>query len=66
MQEYGTNLSNDPVRVQSITMALEGGAAEWIVALHDDDAMKLRNFDRFMAALRKWFEHLLAERNVRI
>lgn len=38
MQEYGTDLLNNPAKVRIVTMALEGKAAELIVVLHDDNA----------------------------
>lgn len=31
-----------------------------MVALHNDNAAELLNFDRFMAALKNWFEDPLA------
>lgn len=46
-------------------MALEGEAAEWMLAFHDDDVVELNNFDKFMAALKKRFEDLLTERKAR-
>lgn len=47
-------------------MAFEGEAAEWLVALHDDDPVELCHFDRFTAALKKQFEDPLANQKAQI
>lgn len=64
MDEYGADLLNNLAKVRYITMAFEEEATQWLVALHDDDTVKLRQFNRFMAALRKRFEDPLADRKV--
>lgn len=43
-------------------MALEGEAEEWMVALWKNDP---RNFNRFLAALRKHFEDFLTDRKAK-
>lgn len=45
-------------------MAFKWEAAQWLVALHDDDIVKLHQFNRFMAALRKWFKDPLSDWNI--
>lgn len=46
-------------------MALEGTIDEWIVTLHNDNAMELRNFDHFIAALWKCFKDPLGDHKAR-
>lgn len=46
-------------------MALEGPAAQWMVNLHNDNALELRNLNHFMPILCKWFEYPLANRKSR-
>lgn len=65
MQEYGGELLSDPARMLWVTMVLEGEAAEWMVALHNDDVVELCNFDRFMTALKKQFEDPFTNRKAR-
>lgn len=61
MEEYTANLPTNPAKVLCVTMALEGEAVEWLMALHDDAVVELHHFNQFMCALRKRFENLLTE-----
>lgn len=64
MQENGANLATEAAQVRYVTMALGGTAVECMVSLHNDEAMELQNFDRFMMALCKQFKDPLAQRKV--
>lgn len=49
-----------------VTTALKGEAAEWMVALYDNDMAELCKSDRFMTVLRKPFEDPLADQKARL
>lgn len=51
MPGYGPDITTKGTKVWGVTMALEGTAANWMVTLHNDNALELDNFDHFMAAL---------------
>lgn len=60
IQAYGHKIPTKGARVRVVTLALERVAAKGMVILHNANAPKLRNFSRFMTALRCRFEDHLA------
>lgn len=65
MQKYGHEIPTEGAKLRVVTLALEGAAASWMVTLHNANAPELRNFNRFMTALRQRFEDPLADRKAR-
>lgn len=65
VQEYGDKIPIKGAKVRVITLALEGAAVRWMVTLHNGNAPELRNFNRFMSAMRWQFEDSLADRKTR-
>ncbi|XP_060546169.1 cysteine-rich protein 2 isoform X1 [Pantherophis guttatus] len=66
MQDWGEDYETDAAKVRSVANALEGVAAEWMVVLHNNNSLLLRNYNQFMRALRRRFEDHLAERKARL
>lgn len=65
MLEDGAGLPTEGLKLQSVTLVLEGSAAKWMVALHNGDAPELRNFTWFTAALRKRSEDPLVDQKAK-
>lgn len=66
MREYGPEITTESGKVRCVTMALGPRAvAQCMLALHNDDAPELRNFNQFMAVLCKRFEDPLADGKAR-
>lgn len=51
VQEYGHKVPAKRAKLRVVTLAIEEALAWWMVTLHNSDAPKLRNFNRFMTAL---------------
>lgn len=66
MEDWGQEYLSEAAQVRGVTNALEGAAATWMVVLHNNDSPLLKNYNQFMAALRRRFEDHLAERKARI
>lgn len=61
MQEYGPEIPTEGAKVRSVTLALEGATAHWMVTVHNANAPELRNFNQFITVLCQWFEDPLAD-----
>lgn len=65
MVEYGSEIPTKEAKVRCVTMVLEGPAAQWMVFLHNDNSLELRNLNHFIAIFRKLLEDSLADCNAR-
>lgn len=62
---HGPSFLDNKVKVNYITMALEGEVANWVVSLHNVGTEELYDFDYFMITLRQWFEDPLADQKAK-
>ncbi|KAK9399585.1 Retrotransposon-derived protein PEG10 [Crotalus adamanteus] len=65
MQIYGRTLPTDVEKVCVVTLAMECGAADWMVTLYNCNTPELRNLNCFMAALCRHFEGQLVYKKAR-
>ncbi|KAK9407417.1 Retrotransposon-derived protein PEG10 [Crotalus adamanteus] len=56
LKRYGGRHPDDSLRVNAISMNLEGDAMEWLVSLFDEVAPELHDVDPFMQELQNPFE----------
>lgn len=61
MERYGARYPDNVARIDSVALTLDRVTAKWLVALHEDDAIRLYHFDAFMRTLRRQFEEPLAD-----
>lgn len=61
MQEYGPKMITEGGEVRYVPGAMEGATVRWMVTLHNDIALELKNFNHFMAVLCKYFQDPLAD-----
>lgn len=51
IQQYGADIVTKGTKVRVVMLTLEGAPAKWMVALHNDDASELHNFNHFIMVL---------------